>query len=89
MALANHRQAIRTEIVKTAKEFRRIQIEAVEQLLVERGVDTSLTPAAAVVTITGALSRAMAQDCALGVDEGYDQAVAVVERGLEWLGKQE
>jgi len=89
LALANHREAIRTEVVKTAKEFRQLQIEAVEQLLVERGVDTSEVPAAAVVTIVSALSRAMAQDCALGVDEGYEQAVAVVERGLEWLGKQE
>jgi AcrR family transcriptional regulator len=89
LALANHREAIRNEVVKTAKEFRQLQIEAVEQLLAERGVDSSEVPPAAVVTIISALSRAMAQDCALGVDEGYDQAVAVVERGLEWLGKQE
>lgn len=89
LALANHREAIRTEVVKTAKEFRHLQIEAVEELLVERGVDMSKVPAAAVVTIISALSRAMAQDCALGVDEGYDQAVALVEQGLDWLGKQE
>ncbi len=89
LALANHRESIRTEIVKTAREFRHLQIEAVEQLFLERGVDADKMPAAAVVTIVSALSRAMAQDCALGVDEGYDEAVALVERGLEWLSRQE
>ena len=89
LALANHRESIRTEIVKTAREFRHLQIEAVERLLVERGVDTNEIPAAAIVTIISALSRAMAQDTALGVDEGYDQAEAMVERGLEWLSMRE
>ncbi len=89
LAVANHRENIRTEIVKIAREFRHLQIEAVEQLLVERGVDTNKLPAAAIVTIVSALSRAMAQDTALGVEEGYDQAVALVECGLEWLGRQD
>jgi AcrR family transcriptional regulator len=88
LALANHRESIRAEIVKTAREFRHLQIEAVEQILVEQGVDTSQVPPTAVVTIVAAFSRAMAQDVALGVDEGYDQAVAVIERGLEWLARQ-
>ena len=89
LALANHRENIRTEIVKFSHEYRQLQIEAVEQLLVERGVDTGEVPAAAVVTIVSALSRTMAQDCALSVDEGYDQAIALVERGLDWLLRQE
>lgn len=85
LALANHRESIRTEVVATAREFRRLQIEAMEQLLAERNVDAGTVPAAAVVTIVTALSRAMAQDGALGVDEGYDAAVALVERGLDWV----
>lgn len=89
LALANHRESIRTEVVATAREFRRLQIEAMEQLLAERKVDADKIPAAAVVTIVAALSRAMAQDCALGVDEGYDAAVALVERGLDWMAHRE
>ncbi len=85
LALANHRENIREEVVKTAREFRHLQIEAVEQLLLERGVNTDQVPASAIVTIVAALSRAMAQDCALEVSEGYDQAVALVERGLDWI----
>lgn len=87
LALANHREAIRSEVVKTAKEFRQLQIEAVEQLLGDYGVDQKEVPAAAVVTIVAALSRAMAQDSALGVDEGYPEAVALVERCLDGLAQ--
>ena len=90
LALANHRDSIRTEIVKTAKEFRHLQIEAVERLLIERGVDVKKVSAGAIVTIVSALSRAMAQDTALGVDEGYEEAVALVEQGLARLsGRQD
>lgn len=89
LALANHRESIRAEVVKTAKEFRHLQIEAVEQLLEEYGVTADEVPAGAVVTIVAALSRAMAQDKALGVTEGYEEAVALVERGLDWLARQQ
>jgi len=88
LALANHRESIRAEVVKTAKEFRHLQIEAVEQLLDEYGVSREEVPAGAVVTIVAALSRAMAQDNALGVDEGYEDAVALVERCLDWLTRK-
>jgi hypothetical protein len=89
LALANHRESIRAEVVKTAKEFRHLQIEAVEQLLQEYGVSAEEVPAGAVVTIVAALSRAMAQDKALGVAEGYEEAVTLVERGLGWLARQQ
>lgn len=88
LALANHRETIRSEVVKAAKEFRHLQIEAVEQLLGDYGLDREAVPPAAVVTIIAALSRAMAQDSALGVDEGYPEAVALVERGLDWLAQR-
>jgi AcrR family transcriptional regulator len=88
LALANHRESIRAEVVKTAREFRHLQIEAVEQLLGEYGVNQAEIPAGAIVTIVAALSRAMAQDTALGVNEGYEEAVALVEHGLEWIARQ-
>jgi AcrR family transcriptional regulator len=88
LALANHRETIRSEVVKTAKEFRHLQIEAVEQLLGDYGMDKEKVSPAAVVTIIAALSRAMAQDSALGVDEGYPEAIALVERGLDWLAQR-
>lgn len=89
IALANHRESIRNEVVAIAREFRSLQIEAVDRLLAARGVDREAFPAGAVVTIVTALTRTMAQDCALGVSEGYDEAVALVERGLKMLATQD
>ena len=66
-----------------------MQIEAIEQLLEEYGVSREEVPAGAVVTIVAALSRAMAQDNALGVDEGYEEAIALVERILDGLARQQ
>ena len=46
-------------------------------------------PAAGIVTIFAALARAMAQDCALGVTDGYVEAVMLVERGLAFICNDE
>ena len=70
IALANHRETIRTEIVAAARQFRTLQIDAVARLLAAKGVDQEAYPAAGIVTIVAALTRAMAQDCALGVRRG-------------------
>lgn len=85
IALANHRESIRTEVVVIAREFRELQIEAVDRLLAAKGVDREAYPAAGIVTIVTALTRAMAQDSALGAADGYADAVALIERGVEFL----
>lgn len=82
LALANHREAIRNEVVAAARQFRAFQIELVGQMMKERGYDLELYPPGAIVTIGAALARASAQDCALGVSEGYDDALAVLARGM-------
>jgi AcrR family transcriptional regulator len=87
IAMANHYQSVRTEIVAAAKQFRNLQIDAMRSLLAARGIDEEIFPAGAVVTIITALTRSMAQDYALGVSDGYDEAVMVVERTLDLLTK--
>jgi AcrR family transcriptional regulator len=82
VALANHREAIRTEIVATAKQFRTLQIAAVSQFMAAKGLDQQTYPAAAIVAVTTALARSMVQDTALGMPDGYPEAAALVERGL-------
>ncbi len=88
IALANHRETIRAEAVAAAQQFRTLQIEAVDLLLESRGVDREAYPAAGIVTIVTALTRAMAQDSALGVTEGYAEAVRLIERGIEILSRE-
>jgi AcrR family transcriptional regulator len=89
VAAANHREAIRTEIVAAAKQFRTLQIAAVGQLLAAKGVDLDAYPAAGIVTIVVALARSMAQDMALGLDDGYAEATMIVERCLDYYCKSE
>jgi AcrR family transcriptional regulator len=85
IALANHRESFRTEIVVAAREFRTLQIEAVSRLLAAKGVDQDKYPAAGIVTIVAALARAMVQDTALGVPDGYSDAVMLLEQGLKYF----
>lgn len=85
VALANHRESIRKEIVAAARQFRTLQIEAVDHLLAARGVDREAWPAAGIVTILTALTRAMVQDYAFGVTDGYPEAIRLVEQGIGFL----
>lgn len=85
VALANRREAIRNEAVSSARHFRALQIEAVDQLLQSRGIDTAAYPAAGIVTIVTALTRAKAQDEALGVDEGYQEAMQIIDTAIAQL----
>jgi AcrR family transcriptional regulator len=86
-SIAAHREAVRAAIVRSARQFRALQIEAVARFLEARGVDQTVFPAAAVVTITSALARALVTDTALDVADGYAEAVSLVERGLLYLGQ--
>lgn len=86
LAMANHKDSIRTELAAIGDEFRVLQAEAVGQILEERGVDTRLYPPTAIVATVAALSRAMAQDRALGANSGYDEAAEIVERLINSLG---
>ena len=85
LALANHRESIGREIARIGATFRRLQTEALEELLTARGVDLKSYPASAIVVTINALCRAMAQDCALGTPEGYQDAVALVGQLLDML----
>jgi AcrR family transcriptional regulator len=85
LALANHRESIRAEIVAAARQFRTLQIEAVARMLAIKGVDQKEFPAAGIVTIVTALARALVQDTALGVPDGYAEAVKLVERALQFF----
>ncbi|WP_439134074.1 TetR/AcrR family transcriptional regulator [Pseudomaricurvus sp.] len=83
MAMANHKESIRKELATIGDEFRTLQAEAVGQILEERGLDTTLYPPTAIVATISALSRATAQDSALGANSGYAEAAEIVERLID------
>lgn len=85
IALANRREAIRDEAVAAARHFRTLEIAAVDQLLKSRGIDTINYPAAGIVTLVTAFTRAKAQDEALGIDDGYREALQIIEAAIARL----
>jgi AcrR family transcriptional regulator len=80
--VANHRAAVREEIVTAAREFRLVQTRAAEALLppVPPGEGTH-TPAA-IVMIASSLARMIVTEAALGLTEGHAEALAMVEELL-------
>jgi len=81
-SIATHREAIRAEIVRSAEQFRALQIEAVSRLLAPGGGGGS---AAGIVMIAVALARMIVSESALGLTEGHAEALAIVEQMLQRL----
>jgi len=83
-SIAAHRETIRAEIIRSAREFRALQVREVSRLLAQR--DEEEYPAAGVVMIASALARVMVTESALGLTDGHDEALTIVERVLGQLG---
>lgn len=77
-SIANHRDAIRAEVVEFATRFRRLQSEAVERLIPSTGDYES----AGIVMIATALARTIVTESVLGLTEGHAEALAIIERML-------
>ena len=85
IALANHRKAIRTEIASYSKKFRRMQLDAITQVLARYGIDARAWPPAFVILCMTSISRQLLVEDAFGVDVGHAQAIAFIERHIREL----
>ena len=83
LAMANHRTAIRSEIVAYAMRFRDLEEGVVTLALKARGVDLDLFPPVVMSMIMGGLARIVLHEHGLGITRGHDQAIAFIERCLE------
>lgn len=83
LAMANHRTAIRSEIVAYAMRFRDLEEGVVTLALKARGVDLDLFPPVVMSMIMGGLARIVLHERGLGITRGHDQATAFIERCLE------
>ena len=86
-AIATHRDTIRAEIVRSAEEFRALQVAAVSRLLGRR--DDKDYPAAGIVMIAVGVARTMVAESALGLTDGHQEALMIIERILKDLSKAE
>ena len=87
-AAANHRPALQVEVAAFARQSRRIQIDALESLLDEYGVDRGTFPPSLVAPTIQGLAFAMAYDQAAGFDTAQAEASAAMEQLLNRLEGQ-
>ena len=84
-AAANHRPAIQVEVAAFARETRRLQIEALDHLLDEYGIDRDAYPPSLVAPTIQGLAFAMAYDQAAGFDTAQAEASLAMEQLLDRL----
>ena len=84
-AAANHRPALQAEVAEFAREARRLQIEALDTILEEYGIDREEFPPALVAATMQGLAFAMAYDQVAGFDTAQDEASMAMERFLNRL----
>lgn len=82
LALANQRPAIREEIVRSAENFRAMQVEVLTKALENYGLDPDDYPPSALVVLMVAISRSLATETTLGVAEGHADLLALVRQSL-------
>lgn len=88
MALANHRKAIRTEIVRSIESYRAMQAAALSQL--QQDERLSAVPAFGMSVLMAGVSSVLVMEEALGISTGHAEAKEFVEgwlSGLEQAGK--
>jgi AcrR family transcriptional regulator len=84
-AAANHRPALQAEVAAFAREVHRIQIESLEVLLDDYGIDRDAFPPALVASAMQGLSFSMAHDKTARFDTGHEEAAAAMARLVDRL----
>ena len=83
LAMANHRKAIRSEIVSYAMRFRDLEEGAMTLALKARGIDLEAFPPVVMSMIMGSLARMVLHEQGLGITRGHAQARAFIEQCLD------
>lgn len=82
VALANHRKAIRTEISRSSRRLRRLQLEHLTGVLDGYGVDATSWPPASIILMLSGIARYLITEEAFDVDIGHAETIALVERHI-------
>jgi AcrR family transcriptional regulator len=83
LAMANHRKAIRSEIVAYAMRFRDIEEGAMTLAMKARGIDLQSFPPVVLSMIMGSLTRMVLHEQGLGITRGHDEARAFIAQCLD------
>lgn len=82
IALANHRKAIRSEISKSSRRLRRMQLDYLTEVLEGYGVDAESWPPASIILLLSGIARYLITEEAFDVDIGHADTVELVERHI-------
>jgi AcrR family transcriptional regulator len=82
LALANHNEAIRAEIVAYTAQIRTIQADALVPIFQAHGIDPGRYPPSVMMMLIESISRLLLIDQSLGVTIGHDELTAFVEHRL-------
>jgi AcrR family transcriptional regulator len=85
MALANHRPAVREAMAQHSVAMRARQVELLGHLLGDRMKALEGFDPAGLALILAGIGRCIVMEKSLGVEEGHDQARAIVESWLDRL----
>lgn len=87
IAMANHRKRIGAEIARNIERSRKLQAEAIERVLKQRGEAQPCAPLGLGFIMAG-VSRALVMEQGLGFSTGHAEAVAFIESWLQRLEPQ-
>ena len=85
LAAANHRPALAAEVGEIAREVRRMQLEVLDTLLPEYGIDADLFPPALIAAAMQGVAFSAVQDQVAGYDTSPEEAIAAMDRLIDRL----
>lgn len=85
LAAANHRPALKAEVGEIAREVRHMQMKALDTLLVEYGIDSTVFPPPLVAATIQGLAFSAVQDHAAGYDTSAGEAIEAMNRLVKLL----
>jgi AcrR family transcriptional regulator len=84
-ALANHRKAIKAEVVEYSARYRQMQVDVLSRVLEGYGLDVETWPPVSVIIAMGSVSLLLLIEKGLGFEMGHSEMVATVERQIREL----
>jgi AcrR family transcriptional regulator len=85
LAMANHRAAIRDEIVQSIERVRAVQSSLLRRILTDMGADLEEWPPVVLALFLAGISRAIATEASVGVTTGHTEALEFLRRRLDRL----
>ena len=84
-AAANHRAALQSEVAKLARDVRRMQIETLETILDDYGIDRDQFPPALIAAAVQGLALVVVEDQVRGFRTSHEDAAAAMARLVDRL----